>query len=166
MDAFLRSALAAVDDVVGPLDVDTIARPEVGRWSIADILEHLTLAFTLNAATFEKALASGHVRGRAPALTQRLARILVVDLGYFPRVEAPEGTRPHGSIPADRSLAALRKAIATLDAALTRVAARFGERVLVANHPYFAGLTVSQWRKFHWRHTLHHMRQVQTLKRC
>ena len=36
----------------------------------------------------------------------------------------------------------------------------FGDSVPVSNHPFFAGLTVRQWRKFHWRHAQHHMKQV------
>ena len=160
MDAYLQSALDTIDEAAGRLDAPVVARPVAGQWSIAEILEHLTLAFTANAAGLEKALASGELRARHPRFKERLARILVVDVGYFPRVEAPQMTRPHASIPPERSLAAIREGLTALDATLTRVAARFGEAVLVSNHPYFAGLTVRQWRKFHWRHTVHHMRQV------
>ncbi|MCA1562000.1 MAG: DUF1569 domain-containing protein [Acidobacteria bacterium] len=160
MDAFLQSALDAIEEAAGTLDARVMARPVAGRWSIAEILEHLTLAFTANATGLEKALASGELRARTPRFRQRLARVLVVDVGFFPRVEAPEMTRPRASIPPDRALAAICDALTTLDTALTRVAARFGEAVAVSNHPYFAGLTVRQWRKFHWRHTVHHMRQV------
>jgi hypothetical protein len=160
MDAFLQSALDTIDEAAGRLDAPVMARPVAGQWSIAEILEHLTLAFTANAVGLEKALASGELRARQPRVKERLARIIVVDVGYFPRVEAPQMTRPHGSIPPERSLAAIREGLTALDATLTRVAARFGEAALVSNHPYFAGLTVRQWRKFHWRHTVHHMRQV------
>lgn len=160
MNAFLQLALDTIDEAAGRLDAPVMARPVAGQWSIAEILEHLTLAFRANAAGLEKALASGELRARQPRFKERLARILVVDAGYFPRVEAPAMTRPHASIPPERSLAAIREGLTALDATLTRVAARFGEAALVSNHPYFAGLTVRQWRKFHWRHTLHHMRQV------
>lgn len=160
MDAFLQSALDTIEEAAGRLDAHVLARPVAGRWSIGEILEHLTLAFTANAAGLEKALASGQLKARQPRFKQRLARILVVDVGYFPRVEAPEMTRPHSSIPPERTLAAIRDALTALDVTLTRVVARFGEAAVVSNHPYFAGLTVRQWRKFHWRHTVHHMRQV------
>lgn len=156
----LQTAHDEIRRAAGSLDAGVIARPVPGRWSIALILEHLTLAFRANAAAMEKMLASGEPRARRPRLAQRLGRILVVDLGYFPRVEAPEMTRPAGSIPAAQARTAIEEALAALDAALTRAAARFGEDTPVANHPYFAGLTVRQWRKFHWRHTVHHMRQV------
>jgi hypothetical protein len=160
MDTFLRRALDDLESAAGHLTADAIGRSAGDRWSIAGILEHLTLAFTLNRTVLEKALASGEVRARAPRLRQRLVAVLVVEFGYFPRVEAPEGTRPAGRIPPDRSVAAVREALIALDATCSRLAERVGEHTRVANHPYFAGLTVRQWRKFHWQHTRHHMRQV------
>jgi hypothetical protein len=160
MDPYLRAAREAVDAAAGDLPLDLLGRAVDGRWSIAEILEHLTLAFAANAAALERALASGERRARPPVLRQRFWRFVVVDLGYFPRVKAPEKTRPSGSIPAERSREALRDALDRLDVALTRVADRFGSDVAVANHPYLGGFSVRHWRKFHWRHTVHHMRQV------
>jgi hypothetical protein len=157
MDVYLRRALEEVERAVGPLDAAAIGRSAGGRWSACEILEHLTLAFKANAAAFEKALALGTLKARPPTLAQRFGKLIVLD---FPRVEAPESTRPCGSVTPDGSLAAIRDALTTLDATMTRVVDRFGADVLAANHPFFAGLTVPQWRKFHWRHTVHHMRQV------
>ena len=160
MHAYLQAALKAIDDTTGSLDLATIARSGDGRWSVAEVLEHLTLAFTGNTTTLEKALASGEVRGRPPGVRHWCGRILVIDIGYFPRATAPERTRPTGSIPPARSVAAVRDALQGVDAALGRASARFGDEALIWNHPYFMGLTVPQWRKFHWRHTVHHMRQI------
>jgi hypothetical protein len=159
MNQYLQSALDAIDDTAGTLPVDVIVRTVQGRWSVAQILEHLSLAFGANAAALEKALASGELRARKPGLRQALGRMLVVEIGYFPRVQAPAATRPTGIAP-ERSLPSVRGALRRLDDTLTRVAERFGEDVRVANHPYFGGLTVRQWRKFHWRHTSHHMAQI------
>jgi hypothetical protein len=160
MDRFLESALAEIDRAAGHLPAAIIVRPVEGRWSIAQILEHLTLAFTVNRAALEKALASGELRARPPGPRHRFGRLLVVDIGYFPRRKSPDMTTPRGSVPPERAVAALREALAALDETLTRVAARFGETAPVANHPYFSGMNVRQWRKFHWRHTRHHMKQV------
>ncbi|HVL66919.1 MAG TPA: DUF1569 domain-containing protein [Vicinamibacterales bacterium] len=160
MHRYLQAAHDEITRAAGSLPPEVIGRPVHGRWSIGEILEHLTLAFTANAGALEKVLASGELRARRPRLMQRLARVLVVDGGYFPRVQAPEMTRPSGAIAPERGVAAACEGLATLDGVLTRVAARFGERVAVANHPYFAGLSVAQWRKFHWRHTVHHVRQI------
>ena len=160
MDRYLTLAQEAIDRTAGGLTTAALASPVDGKWSIAQILEHLTLAFTANAAAMEKALASGTLRARTPTVPQRLARVIVLELGYFPRVNAPQATVPSGSIPPDRSVDAILEGLTRVDRSLTAVAERFGEQAAVMNHPYFAGLSVPQWRKFHWRHTLHHMRQV------
>jgi hypothetical protein len=159
-NAYLEAARDEIAHAVEGLTAAQIAREVPGRWSIAQILEHLTLAFTLNAAYLQKALASGELRGRRPNLKARLIRMLMLDVDYFPRAEAPEPTRPSGTIPPEQMMDAIRTALTRLDATLTRVSERFGDSALVANHPYFMGLTVPQWRKFHWRHAVHHMRQV------
>jgi hypothetical protein len=159
MSPYLQSALDAIESAAGALPSEVLVRPAGDKWSIAQILEHLTLAFAANASALEKALASGELRARKPGVRQVLGRILVIDAGYFPRVPAPERTRPTGTT-SERSLHAVREALVRLDSALTAAAARFGQDVRIANHPYFAGLTVRQWRKFHWRHTCHHMSQV------
>jgi len=156
----LRAARAVIDAAAGHLPLDVLRRPRDGRWSIAEILEHLTLAFTANAAALEKSLAAGAPRARSPVLKQKLGRFLVVDLGYFPTAEAPAMTVPSGTVPEERSVSALQDALTSLDAVLTRAADCFGPDTLVVNHPYFGGMSVRQWRKFHWRHTVHHMRQV------
>lgn len=161
--AYLKAAREAIEQAVIGLDPDTIARDVPGRWSIGEILEHLTLAFQANAAVFEKALASGELRARPPKLHERIARMLVINVGYFPRVKAPVQTTPSRRIPPDRSVSAILDALTVLDATMARMSERFGDRVRVCNHPYFAGLTLPQWRKFHWRHTRHHVRQVREL---
>lgn len=156
----LQLALDAIDRACSGLSAEVIAKPVEGKWSIAQILEHLTLAFRAHAVMLEKSLASGELRARKPTVVQALSRIAVVDVGYFPRVKAPEMTIPVGNIAPERSVAAIREALTLVDATLTQVSDRFGETALVSNHPYLAGLSVRQWRKFHWRHTIHHMRQI------
>ena len=165
MDSYLKAAWSEIEGATRGLRLDQLARAasEPGRWTIAQILEHLLLAFTGNTKALEKALASGEVRGRPPMLKQQMGRLLVVDLGYFPKAKAPEMTMPSGSVPPDQIVDAVRSAIETLDGTLDRVAERFGAGSLVANHPYFGGMTVTQWRKFHWRHAVHHSRQIRRL---
>lgn len=166
MDWYLQSALEEISEAAGSLDEGAISRCAAGQWSAGEILEHLTLAFSVCSAGLEKALALGQPRAGRPSVVQRLARMLVLDLGYFPRATAPETTRPHGTIAGTDALPAIRAALAHLDDALTRASARFGDDVPVINHPYFGGMSVRQWRKFHWRHAVHHMRQVRARMRA
>lgn len=165
MDGGLLAARQAIDDAAGHLTPDVIGRAVAGRWSIGEILEHLTLAFSANADALEKTLASGELRVRRPSWKQTAGRILVLDLGHFPKVKAPVMTVPSGTVDPANSLTAIRAALARVDDVLTRVATRFGDRVAVVNHPYFAGLSVTQWRRLHRRHTIHHMRQVRSILR-
>ena len=163
MQHYLERAQAEIDRTLATATAADLDRVRQGTWTAAHIVEHLTLGFMGTRAALEKALASGELRAKRPELRQHLARVLVNDVGYFPRVEAPKLTTPTGSIPAEHSRQAITEALAAMDAALTSAEARFGAAALVANHPYFAGLTVAQWRKFHWRHTRHHMRQIRAL---
>lgn len=164
-NAYLDAARDEIERAIQGLAPAAIARGVPDHWSIGEILEHLTLAFTANAAALEKPLASGELRARTPNLAATLLRVLVVDVGYFPRATAPEMTRPTGSIPPERSAGGILDALSALDATLIRVSERFGDDVRVATHPYLSGLTVPQWRKFHWRHTVHHMKQIRARSR-
>jgi hypothetical protein len=120
----------------------------------------------VNTTALEKAIALGATRARRPTLAQRLSRFLVVDLGYFPRAEAPEYARPRGSVDVERIREAIDAALVRLDATLDRAAERFGEGTPLLRHPFFAAMTVRQWRTFHRRHTLHHLRQVRARVRA
>ena len=160
MDPLLRRAEEDIRASAGRVPIEVLARPSESGWSGIEILEHLTLAFRANAAALRKAVQKGSARGRTPSTAQALGRFIVINLGYFPRVKAPEATIPTRTIAPEDSLQAIGDAIATLDEAIARAQERFGSRTLVANHPYFGGLTTAQWTKFHWRHTAHHMRQL------
>ena len=160
MNVYLKRAHDEIVAATGHLSVEQLARTAGGKWSPALILEHLTLTFRLNVSALEKALASGATKAHKPSFYQWLSRVLVLDVGYFPRANAPEGVVPSGSIPPEQVRGAIAEALTTLDASLDRAAARFGERTPLLRHAFFAAMTVPQWRRFHWRHARHHMRQV------
>jgi len=166
MEGYLAKAADEIAATTDHLTVEQLARSVGGKWSPALILEHLTLTFRVNVSALEKALAAGETKARRPTLRQALGRILVLDAGYFPPARAPEAVVPAGAIPPERCREEIRAALAALDAVLARAAARFGERTPLLRHAFFAAMTVAQWRKFHWRHTCHHMRQVRQRSRA
>jgi hypothetical protein len=132
---------------------------EDGRWSAAGILEHLSLTYGGTAYAMEKAFGKGMPIGKPATVGQKIIRLMVVGIGYFPRVEAPEPTRPRG-LPAAEARRALIEKLAEMDTALAEAERRFGPRALVANHPVMGGFTVARWRRFHLQHTRHHARQI------
>lgn len=130
-----------------------------GKWSAAAILEHLSLTYTGTSRSMSKAMEHGRPIGHRPSVRQRAAQALVVGVGYFPRVDAPAGTKPAGLAPS-AALAALRRALAEMDEAIAAAERAFGSHALVADHPLLGGFTPARWRRFHLQHARHHARQI------
>jgi len=135
------------------------------KWSVARIVEHLDLTYTKNAAGLARRLGKGPAAARSRSLRQRIAQTIVVNLGYFPSGrEAPAAVVPEGRPFAD-VMATLDHHLVDLDARLSEAEKVFGTRQSVLDHPVLGPMTVDQWRKFHWVHTRHHMRQIDTRPR-
>ncbi len=160
MHVHLRRALDTLDRATAGLSVERAVRPVEGKWSVVEVLDHLRLAYVLSARALDKVVETGQPKVRRPTMMQRLTRMCVIDVGYFPKARAPEAVTPRGTVPPERIVDATREALVALDGALSRAAERFGEDTPVLNHPHFAGLSVRQWRAFHRRHTAHHLRQA------
>jgi hypothetical protein len=160
MHTDLQNALDAIDAATRGLTPEQIANPVPGKWSVAQVLEHLALACSRGAHAARKAVEAGRPTVTAPRLRQIAARTLVVDVGYFPRVRAPRGVVPSTDPNPQAALAAARASLADIDVALDEAAARFGEHAPLFDHPYFGGMSAAQWRRFHRRHTLHHVAQI------
>lgn len=134
------------------------------KWSPAEILEHLMKAFSGTTYILTRAVEQGQSKARPDTWNQRFGAFVVVRIGYFPTGrQAPEPTRPSGLPPAEVTRQ-VRQALVNLDDAAARCAARFGERVKVANHPILGAFTLHQWRRFHRIHTRHHMKQIERIK--
>ncbi len=160
----LRRALDDIEASTSALDENQMCWHRPGKWSAAEILEHLTKAFTGTTYVMTRALDQGQSKARPDTFSQRFGAFVVVTLGYFPTGRAaPEPTRPSGAAPADAGRA-IREALVELDQVCARSADRFGERVKVSNHPILGAFTVRQWRRFHRIHTRHHMKQIARLR--
>ncbi len=165
-DPHLRRARALIDDTVAGLAHEALAWHEDGRWSTAEILDHLAKTYGGTAYIFRKCLADDGPKGRPPSVGEGLRAFVLLRLGYFPSgIKAPAMTLPDGLAPFE-ALDAARTRLAALDAVAAQCAERFGARARIANHPILGGLTVQQWRRFHWIHTRHHMRQILRLRRA
>lgn len=143
---------------VSPTDGDT---PAEGRWSIANILEHLDLTYTRNAAGLERRLLKRDSRQRKRTLRQAAIRTVVITIGYFP----PGRTSPEMVVPQGRAfrdvVAGLEGHLETLDRILADGERVFGASRAVLDHPIIGPFSVDDWRRFHWVHTRHHLKQIQ-----
>jgi len=168
MDSYLerlRQAIAAATR--GMTSEQLVSRPPASnqeKWSAAEILEHLYLTYTGTTKAFERCLQAGKPLGGACTLKQRIAIALVTELGYFPQGrKAPERSRPRG-LPAEKVLADIGPQIAVMDSVIAQCEARYGLRIKMLDHPVLGPLTAQQWRKFHWLHGRHHVKQISSLR--
>jgi hypothetical protein len=59
---------------------------------------------------------------------------------------------------------AIAKELAAMDDFITRCETRFGRSTRILDHPVLGPLTARQWRRFHWVHARHHMKQIWRLR--
>ena len=164
MDSTLQRVQDAIEAATRGMTAEQLVQHPEGKWSAAGILEHLSITFGGTARLMRKCMEGGKPLGSAPTLTQRFATLLVTGWGYFPTGRpAPEFARPQG-LSGEAALQTIRENLASMDQALAECEQRFGAQVKIADHVVLGPLTVPQWRRFHWVHTRHHMKQIETLK--
>lgn len=140
-------------------------RAPEGRWSSAQILQHLLLSYTGTTRGLHHVMQSGEPLAERPSLYHRLATFLVVGIGFIPSGRtAPRQTTPSDD-PNHTDLRKFNDALVAMDASLFDAERRFGRRARVLDHPFLGPLTASQWRGFHRSHARHHLKQIQQRSR-
>ena len=151
------------DLVLGPLagrpQADWYRAPP-GKWSSAQIVQHLAIGIDGSGRTFESRRAKSAMRRRPRTPRQRLGCFLVLGLGWIvPGREAPADVRPAERPDAAAVERQLREGIARF-VALERELLPARSRDLFVKHPYLGDLTLPEWLRFHVLHCAHHARQV------
>lgn len=89
----------------------------------------------------------------------------MVGLGYLPEGRtAPKNTTPRG-LPPEQVLAEVSQKIAAMDAVIARAEEKYGKQTRLLDHPSLGPLRGQQWRKFHWVHGQHHVKQIRNLRK-
>lgn len=154
------------DLVLGPLglrpDADWQQAPP-GKWTAAQIVEHLALALEGCADGFEKRRARDPMLRRRLSARERVGRLCIMHLGWFPPLQsAPSMTRPAPHVDRAAAEAHFRRGVErTLDLARLLLPAR--ARDLFVKHPAMGDLTLPEWMEFHVIHARHHARQIRRL---
>lgn len=165
MDFYLQGLHDAIASATEGMSPEILGRrPEAGKWCAAEILEHLYLTYTGTTKGFEKCIAAGKPLARRRTLNDRMRTALVVGIGYLPEGrQAPQTAMPRG-IGTDRVLAEFSKKIHAMDAVISQAEEKFGGKAPLIDHPILGPLRACQWRKFHWVHGMHHLKQLQRLR--
>jgi len=135
-------------------------RGPAGKWTPAQIVEHLALGLSLSGATFlaRRNHAPMSRRPRTPA--ERIAALLILGFRWFPPGrKAPSRTTPMEQITRrvaeEHFLAGIAEWVQVeRDLLPTR-----GHDLFV-KHPRLGDLTIGEWIRFHLIHGRHHARQI------
>jgi len=130
-----------------------------GKWSAAEVLEHLYLTYTGTTKGLSRVLAAQKAATTPATWVHRRNKLVVLGFGYLPSGrEAPSFSRPRG-LAVDQVVAEIAGKIAEMDDMITRCEQELGTGNLL-DHPILGPLTGRQWRRFHLVHGLHHVRQI------
>lgn len=164
LSACLDPALVAIRSATeGMPDHEMTWHPQ-GKWSTAEILEHLTLAYSRTAERMRPLLERELPIFPSRTLIQWVGGIFTLRLGVIPVArKAPEALHPVGMTAAEVRTR-IEESLSQMDQVIDRCEQRFGCNKRVMAHPFLGALSTSEWRKFHRVHTLHHMKQVQMLR--
>ena len=164
MDPRLDSLRHSLDSAVEGMSSEELAWHLPGKWSAAQVLEHLYLTYTGTTRGLEKVLTRGAPLATKPSIPQRVMTFGVVRLHRIPAGrEAPAIVKPKG-LPVEQVRCEIWEKLAAMDATIARCEARFGCHVKLLDHPILGALTAAEWRTLHVVHGRHHQRQLLRLR--
>ncbi len=104
MDSYLEQLQQAIASATHGISSEELRRhPDghlKGKWSAAEVLEHLYLTYTGTVKGLERVLQTGKPLASPITLKQRVRITLVIKLSYFPKGrKAPERATPKGMSP-------------------------------------------------------------------
>ena len=140
-------------------------KPAADGWSVAEVLEHLSLVETSIARLIEKRGAEGRASGVGPETETRTV-LWTLDsarvLDRRERIEAHERVSPRGGLDADAAWAAVLKAQAAMREAVIGVdGLALGE--ITYPHRTFGPLDLYQWIVFTATHEMRHIMQIREI---
>ncbi|HEY6852859.1 MAG TPA: DinB family protein [Gemmatimonadales bacterium] len=135
-------------------------RAPAGKWSPAQIVEHLAISMVGSAELFERRRAHDPMTRRPRTLFERVGGWFVMAVGFYPQgFRAPEGTIPAPNVTRGAAEAKFRAGLAHWEE-LPRLLLPARRYDLFVKHPRFGDLTVEEWMRFHVVHARHHEKQI------
>jgi hypothetical protein len=160
MDPNLERLQETLASSVRGMSQEDLARHAEGKWSVAEILEHLYLSYTGTTKGFQRCLEAGKPLATFSTLKQRVMILYVLNCERLPSGrKAPKNTQPRG-LPMDKIVTEVGQQIVAMDEAIAKCEERYGNRTKLVDHPILGPFTADQWRKFHWIHGRHHVKQI------
>jgi len=164
MDSHLQRLQDALTAAMRGMTAEQLTWHPEGKWSAAEVLEHLYLSYRGTVKGIERCLQAKKPLARTPTLRERWMTTVVVGIGFMPSGQkAPQVAVTRG-IPVEQVSKGIAAQIVAMDDALQRCETQFGTRTPVLDHPILGPLSTRQWRKLHWVHGRHHVKQIWKLR--
>jgi DinB superfamily len=151
-------------EAIRNISPDELGRHREGRWSVAQILDHLNLTYLGTIRNLERSLGAGKTRATPARGRMRFERLLITRLGWFPSGRKAPGYVLPGEAPPGRITSEVIENLARMDAVISECELHFGRRQPIAVHPILGPLSAAGWRAFHYAHGRHHEKQIRRLK--
>ena len=135
-------------------------RAPTGKWTPAQIVEHLALGIESSAQRFLDRRGKPPMtrRGRTPV--EWAAKVFILGVGWYPPgMKAPEGARPAERVEGKAAESRFRRGLALWDRVVAELLPARRDDLFV-KHPRLGDLTIEEWRTFHVSHARHHARQI------
>lgn len=158
------SVLTEVETIVlgalaGRADADWQRAP-AGKWTPAQVVEHLAISMNSSAETFERRREYAPMRRRWRGIAERVARAAVLALRWYPQgFRAPAITQPMDRISRGDAESHFREGLRRWDV-LERELLPSRPHDLFVRHPLLGDLTLGEWLRFHLIHARHHAPQI------
>ena len=162
LDTQRKELRAAVDSIP---HAARNTQPTVNQWSVAQVLDHLTIVEKRIAAGIAKWIADAQANGlgqetEITSVAGTIPSEKILDRSR--KVEAPEGIRPRTDVDAETAWTDLEQARATLRAAfLTGDGFALGQ--VVQTHPVLGPINIYQWMLFCASHEGRHTLQIREI---
>lgn len=164
MSSKLSTLTNELTNVINGMSAEDLSRHPEGKWSPAEILDHLNQTYRGTIKNCERCLAAGKSGASVDRNSKRWQRRIVLWLNYLPHGrKSPENALPRGT-PAAQLATEIFENISHMERVIAQCDAQFGMGKAIAEHPILGPLTAREWRKFHWLHGRHHVRQIINLK--
>jgi uncharacterized damage-inducible protein DinB len=141
-------------------------RPAPGKWSVAELCEHLSIVESNVVRLVAKLLGKAEEAGQTRADEAPFAPVSIeefVEQTRTQKLEAPENIRPVASLSLADSLARLSDSRAALHALRPRLERTDGHATRFP-HPAWGPLNLYQWLLFIGAHEARHLAQIEELK--
>lgn len=169
LHARYRKSLSGKDCDTCQLRPARSLRGDGPAWTTQEVIEHLLLTYRSTGALFERYLERNSPSGKTRQMKHHVLQFLVVRCGGFPRgASAPDHALPGKSgmppMSGEELCTCMRSELEEMDKKLEKCQQAFGSRPLAA-HFVFGPLTADQWRRFHFVHGRHHLKQFARIRK-